>query len=87
MGATSARRLRRAVQLATSVIAMELLIMTEGLEHQRPLNSGSGVEALHDAIRKHVSKLTEDRSPATDIACIADLIRNGALPTTDITLA
>ena len=84
MGATSARRLRRAVDLSRSVIAMELLTMAEGLEHQRPLRSGSGVEAMYGTIREHVEPLTEDRSPASDIACIADLIHTGALPTPEL---
>jgi histidine ammonia-lyase len=85
MGATSARRLRRAVDLARSVVAMELLIMAEGLEHQRPLRSGEGVEAMYAAIREHVGPLTEDRSPAPDIACITALIHDGALPIPEFT--
>lgn len=87
MGATSARRLRQAVRLANDVVAMELLLMAEGLYHQRPLRSGAGVEAVHGVIRAHVDCLTEDRSPAGDIACIAALIHSGALPTIDLGLA
>ena len=84
MGATSARRLRRAVTLVGDVVAMELLIMAEGLEHQRPLRSGDGVEAMHTAIRAHVEPLTADRSPAPDIAAIATAIGNGCLPCLDL---
>jgi histidine ammonia-lyase len=87
MGATSARRLRQAVRLANDVVAMELLLMAEGLHHQRPLHSGAGVEAVYGVIRAHVDCLTEDRSPAGDIACIASLIHSGALPTIDLGLA
>ena len=87
MGATSARRLRRAVRLVNDVVAMELLLMAEGLHHQRPLRSGAGIEALHAVIREHVGCLTEDRSPAADIARIAALIHSGTLPTIDLGLA
>ena len=87
MGATSARRLRQAVRLANDVVAMELLLMAEGLHHQRPLRSGDGVEAVHAIIRAHVDCLTEDRSPAADIARIAELIHSGTLPTIDLGLA
>ncbi len=83
MGATSARRLRRAVRLARDVVAMELLIMAEGIEHQRPLRSGQGVEAVHAVVRDCVTPLTEDRSPAPDIAAIAQCIASCSLPPTE----
>lgn len=78
MGATSARHARRAVELATSVVAIELHTMTEALDCQRPLRSGDGVERAHALVRSAVSKMTGDRSPAPDIAAIAALIRAGA---------
>jgi len=80
MGATSARRLRQAVQLTMNVIAMELLVMAEGLDHQRPLRSGDGVEAMHAAVRQRVEPLGADRSPAPDIAALAIAIGEGSLP-------
>lgn len=79
MGATSAHQARAAVDLATNVIACELLVMTEAMEYQRPLRSGTGVEQVYTAIRKVVPRLTEDRPPAPDIAAIAELIRRGTL--------
>ena len=79
MGATSAAKLRTAVECATSVIAIELLVMSEGLEFQRPLRSGDGVEAAHASIRELVQRLERDRPPAPDIAAIERLIARGAL--------
>jgi histidine ammonia-lyase len=79
MGATSAHQARTAVDLATNVIAIELLVMTEAMEYQRPLRSGEGVERVYDAVRTSVPKLTEDRPPAPDIAAIANLIHSDAL--------
>jgi len=75
MGATSANHLRAAVRLAADVVAIELLVMAEGLEAQRPLRSGAGVEALHAEVRARVPRLASDRPPAGDIAAIATSIR------------
>ena len=75
MGATSALHLRDAVRRATDVVAIELLVMSEGLEAQRPLRSGAGVEALHAEVRRRVLRLAGDRPPATDIAALGRLVR------------
>lgn len=77
MGATSAHQLRRAVALCRHVVAIELLVMAEALEYQRPLKSGAGVERTHDLVRDVVPRLTEDRPPAPDIAAIERLIVEG----------
>ena len=76
-GVTSAHQARAAIDLATNVIAIELLVMAEAMEYQRPLKSGAGVERTHELVRSVVPKLTEDRPPAPDIAAIAKLIREG----------
>ena len=77
MGATSAQQARQSIELATNVIAIELLVMAEAMEYQRPLKSGAGVEATYKVVRSVVLRLTEDRPPAPDIAAIARLIRQG----------
>ncbi len=81
MGATAAHHVRAAVDLATNVIAIELLVMAEAMEYQRPLRSGQGVENVYAAIRKIVPRLTEDRPPSPDIASIVGLIRSGLMLT------
>lgn len=78
-GPRSAAKARRAVELARTVVAIELLCAAEALEHQRPLKSGPIVERAHAAIRARVPRLTADRPPAPDIAAIADLIAADAL--------
>jgi histidine ammonia-lyase len=78
MGATSALQLRQSLELATNVIAIELLVMAEAMEYQRPLRSGKGVEQTYEIVRRIVSRLTEDRPPSPDIAGIANLIQQGA---------
>lgn len=79
MGATSALLARQSIRLARDVIAIELLVMTEAMEHQRPLRSGAGVETIVEHVRGVVPALTNDRAPSPDIARIAELIASGTL--------
>lgn len=79
MGVTAGHQARAAVDLATQVIAIELLVMAEALDHQRPLASGAGVEAAHAKVRAAIAPLQGDRPPAPDIATAVDMIRSGAL--------
>ncbi len=84
MGATSAHQVRAAVELATQVVAIELLVMAEAMEYQRPLTSGPGVEQTYEHVRSVVSRLTADRPPAPDIAAIARLIGRGVFCDADM---
>ena len=77
MGMTSALKLRAIVDLAESLLAVELLAAAEGLEHRRPLKAGVGVESAFAAVRKIASPLTEDRALSGDIASVAEAIRRG----------
>ncbi len=81
MGVTAGHQARAAVDLAIDVIAIELLVMAEAMEYQRPLQSGRGVERTYAVVRSVVPRLTADRPPAPDIAAIARLIRDGAFGT------
>jgi histidine ammonia-lyase len=78
-GPRSGMKALRVIELARSVIAIELLCAAEGLEYQRPLMSGAGVESAHALLRGRVPRLTNDRPPAPDILVIAELIRAGEL--------
>ena len=73
-GPRSAAKASRALKLARSVIASELLCSAEGIEAHRPHRSGDRVEAAIEIIRTVVPSLTEDRSPSPDIASIERLI-------------
>ncbi|MEX2470908.1 MAG: histidine ammonia-lyase [Gemmatimonadota bacterium] len=76
-GPASAKKARRALDLAESVVAIELMCATQALEAHRPLKSGAGVEAARDAVRTVVEPLLADRSPSPDIAAVTELIRSG----------
>lgn len=76
-GPNSGFKLRRAVELATHIVAIELLCSAEALEYHRPLLSGAEVERAHEAVRKVVTRLTADRPMTEDIESIVRLIRAG----------
>lgn len=77
MGATGALQARQALDMARSVLAIELLCAAQSLEQHRPLRSGRGVEAAHAHIRAVVPALQADHPPAPDIARIERLIADG----------
>ena len=77
MGATAGLLTMHSIGLLRNVISIELLTMSQALEHQRPLVSGTAVEAAHATIRAIVPPLAGDRSPAPDIRAVADLIAAG----------
>jgi len=78
-GPRSAAKAARGVELCRTVLAVELLCAAQGIECHRPLRSGKGVERAVAAVRGVVPKLTQDRSPAGDIAKLSALIASGGL--------
>jgi histidine ammonia-lyase len=77
MGMTSALKFRSIVENAESLLAIELLVAAEALEHRRPLKSGASIERAHETIRKYAAPLLHDRALANEIAQVASAIRNG----------
>ena len=77
MGMTSALKLRAIVDLAESLLAIELLAAAQGLEYRRPLKAGVGVERVFAAVRKIAPPLVQDRSLSADITHVAEAIRRG----------
>ncbi len=68
----------RAVELTRQVVAIELLVAAQALEHRRPLRSGRRVEQAYETVRRVVAPLEADRPLAPDIAAIANLIETNA---------
>ncbi len=78
-GPRSAAKARRGLELAGSVIAIELICAAEAIDHHRPLRSGPAVETAHASIRSVVPRLVADRPPAPDIAAVEKLIQTGGV--------
>jgi histidine ammonia-lyase len=68
-----------AVQLATLVVAVELLCACEGLDLLSPLTTSAPLAAVHAHVRTRVARRTGDRPPSPDIEAIAAMIGAGAL--------
>jgi histidine ammonia-lyase len=77
MGVGAALKLRAAVQLLETVLALELLTAAQGLEFLKPLAPGRGVALAHGRIRKGVPALQQDREMAADIRAIEGMVRSG----------
>lgn len=75
MGATAGLLLRQSVNLCRSVIASELLVGCDALDHHRPLKSGEAVETMYAKVREVVPERNCDRSPSDDIFAIEQLLR------------
>jgi histidine ammonia-lyase len=87
MSMGAALKVARLVELATRVVAIELLSAAQGLDLLAPLATSAPLAGAHRAIREHVPFLEADRSPAPDIEHIATLIETGAIErATGITL-
>lgn len=78
MGLAAARKARRIVDCLEFVLAIELVVAAEAVDHHRPLKAGDGVERAHALIREHVARLDGDRVLSGDFEAVRDLIHTGA---------
>jgi len=79
MGWLSAVKLRRVVEMVTTVVAIEVLCAAQALNLRRGQEPAEATGAALAALRKDVPFLDEDREVAADIAAAADLVRSGRL--------
>jgi histidine ammonia-lyase len=77
MGATAAHKCRRLLDLARSVVAIELLCAAQALEFQRPLRAGQGVEQVYAQVRAVVAPLHQDAVLAEAIARLDKQLADG----------
>jgi histidine ammonia-lyase len=77
MGMTGALKLRQIIEHVERIVAIELMCAAQAVEFRRPLKSSPQLEAVHDAIRKVVPRLEQDRVLAGDIEALAVAIRDG----------
>jgi histidine ammonia-lyase len=77
MSMAAALKAARAVTLARSVIAIELLCASQAIDLLQPLTTSPPLARVHAAIRSRVPTLEEDRPPSRDVNAITDLIARG----------
>jgi histidine ammonia-lyase len=79
MSMHAALKAERALQLATSVIAVEMLCACQAVDLLAPLASSPALMGAHKMVRSRVPALVNDRPPAPDLDAIAAIIRSGEL--------
>ncbi len=78
MGTNAALKLIEIIENVQTIVAIEYLLSTQGLEFI-PEKISPQVEGLKTGIRKHVTKLTQDRPATPDIEKLVRLIEKGEL--------
>jgi histidine ammonia-lyase len=79
MSMGAALKAERALQLATHVIAVEVLCACQALDLLAPLTTSAPLARVHAAVRAEVATLVDDRSTSPDLDRIAAMIGSGAL--------
>jgi histidine ammonia-lyase len=79
MGPGAGLKALKCAELASYVIAIELLVAAQGLDMLKPLKSSAQLEAAKAKIRKKVPYLAEDRILAPDIEAVRQMVVEGKL--------
>jgi histidine ammonia-lyase len=79
MGWLSGLKLRRVVELVTTVVAIEALCAAQGLDLRRPLEPAAGTGAARSALRERIPFLEEDRTVAEDVELAETAVRDATL--------
>jgi histidine ammonia-lyase len=85
MGSISAQKAWRVLKNAQTVIAIELLCASQGMDFARilkdrkPLKAGTGTEAAYQFVRKNIKHLNRDRVLYNDIQIALGLVVDGSI--------
>ena len=79
MSMAAALKATRVVELATRVLAIEMLCACQAIDLLTPLRTSPPLARVHNCVRTHVPTLDDDRPPSTDIDRIASMIASGEL--------
>ena len=79
MSMSAALKAWRALELASQVVAIELLCAAQAHDLLRPLVTSPPLARVHARVRERVPSLDGDRPPSRDIAAITELVASGDL--------
>lgn len=79
MSMAAALKAQRALDLATRVIAIEILLACQAIDLLAPLQTSPALASVHARVRRDVPTLAADRPPSPDIETISKLITAGSL--------
>jgi histidine ammonia-lyase len=75
MGMGAALKLATIVSNTTTILAVELLCATQGIDLLRPMRTSAPLEALHSAVRNRIEVWHEDREMAQDISRAVEFLK------------
>jgi histidine ammonia-lyase len=79
MSMGAALKASRALELATRVVAIEVLFACQAIDLLAPLRTSPALQRAHACVRGIVPRLIDDRPSSPDIENISELISSGAL--------
>jgi histidine ammonia-lyase len=79
MGTIAARQAAQILENSQTVLAIEILCGSAGLDYRQPLKPGFGARALRDAVRGQVPALGRDRPISEDFKLAVQAVRDGSL--------
>jgi histidine ammonia-lyase len=79
MGWSAARKLRRAIDGLTRVLAIEVLTAARGVDLRAPLEAGAATGAVIASLREQVAGPGPDRYLSPEIEATVSLVRDGSL--------
>lgn len=79
MGWSAARKLRKAIDGLTRVLAIEVLTAARGIDMRAPLTPSPATGAVIAAVRARVEGPGADRHLAPEIEAVVELARDGSL--------
>ncbi|MGQ4911224.1 MAG: histidine ammonia-lyase [Candidatus Thorarchaeota archaeon] len=79
MGTIAARKARHILENTRDVVAIEFLCAAQGLDLLKPLHPSEPLDAAWNVIRRHVSRLDDDRQLSIDIEKIRGLIQGSMI--------
>lgn len=77
MANTTAMKTKQILKNSSAIFAIELMAATQALDFRKPLKPGKGTQAAHDAVRKHITHLEEDRPLYPDIMKLSEVVESG----------
>lgn len=81
MAANAGTKALRVVRNVERLMAIELMVAAQALEHRRPHHSTDSIESVLAAYRQHVPALHADRALQPDIEASVSFIQSQPLPT------
>lgn len=84
MATNAARRLHEMLDNTSTILAIELLAATQGLEFHKPLKTSLKLELFYNKVRALVPPYDKDRYFAPDIALVKRSILDGAFVQADL---